>query len=126
MMLNECSEYGENWKIRFNPSKSKIMEFGKKIFKKLDLKINKMKIDKVKELKILGYWFNESMNNNEYLVKNFGVMRKSFFALNMFGMKPNGLNPFLQGFLYNTFCLSKTVYTLLKVCVKMDTISVKI
>ena len=85
-----------------------------------------MKIDKVKELKILGYWFNESMNNNEYLVKNFGVVRKGFFALNMFGIKPNRLNPFLQGFLYNTFCLSKTVYTLLKVCVKMDTISVKI
>ena len=111
MMLNECSEYGENWKIRFNPSKSKIIEFGKKILKQLDLKINKMKIDKVKEFKILGYWF-ELMNNNEYLVNNFGVVRKSFFALNMFGMKTNGLNPFLQGFLYNTFCLSKTVYSI--------------
>ena len=49
------------------------------------------------------------MNNNEYFVRNFGVVRKSFFALNMFGMKPNGLNTFLQLFLYNKFCLSKTV-----------------
>ena len=27
-------------------------------------------------------------------------------------MKPNGLNPFLQAFLYNTFCLSKSTYCL--------------
>ena len=67
-----------------------------------------MKIDHVKELKILGFWFNECMNNNSYLVKNFANARKSFFSLNMFGMKPNGLNPFLQAFLYNSFCLSKT------------------
>ena len=48
------------------------------------------------------------MNITEYLVKNFGVVRKSFFALKMFGMKPNGLNPFLQ----ETLCLSKTVYSI--------------
>jgi hypothetical protein len=28
----------------------------------------------------------------------------------MFGIKPNRLNPFLQAFLYNKFCLSKTTY----------------
>ena len=71
-----------------------------------------MKIDEVKEMKILGYWFNESMDNNKYLIKNFETVRKSFFALNMFGMKPNGLNPFLQAFLYNTFCLSKSTYSI--------------
>ncbi len=63
----------------------------------------------MKELKILGYWFNESMNNNKYLVNNIAKVGKSFFTLNMFGMKSNGLNPFLQAFLYNTFCLSKTI-----------------
>jgi hypothetical protein len=30
-----------------------------------------MKISTVNELKILGYWFNESMNNNDFLVKIF-------------------------------------------------------
>jgi hypothetical protein len=52
------------------------------------------------------------MNNNSYLVKNFANVRKPFFSLNMFGMKPNGLNPFLQAFLYNTFCLTKTTYSI--------------
>ena len=30
----------------------------------------------------------------------------------MFGMKPNALNPFLQAFLYNSFCMSKTTYSI--------------
>jgi hypothetical protein len=49
---------------------------GIKIFKHVYLKINNIKIDHVKELKILGYWFNECMNNNSYLVKNFANVRK--------------------------------------------------
>jgi hypothetical protein len=111
-LLDICSEYGVKWKLKFNPNKSKVIEFGKRIFKSLNLQINKMKIDRVSEMKILGYWFNESMNNNDYLVRNFVAVRKAFFGLNMFGMKPNGLNPFLQAFLYNTFCLSKTTYSI--------------
>ena len=27
-------------------------------------------------------------------------------------MKPNGLNPFLQAFLFNSFCLSKLTYAI--------------
>ncbi len=37
-----------------------------------------MKIDEVKEMKILGYWFNESMDNNKYLIKNFETVRIVF------------------------------------------------
>ena len=33
-LLDICSAYGENWKIKFNPTKSYIMEFGKKDIKK--------------------------------------------------------------------------------------------
>ena len=32
--LDICSVYGEKWKIKFNPTKSYIMEFGKKDIKK--------------------------------------------------------------------------------------------
>ena len=109
-LLDICSTYGENWKIKFNPTKSNIREFGKKIYKTLSLTVNGKIIEKVKEMKILGYWFDESLNSNKYVIKSFGSVRKSFFSLNMFGMKPNGLNPFLQAFLYNTYCLSKSTY----------------
>jgi len=111
-LLDICSAYGEKWKIKFNPTKSNIMEFGKKIYKALSLTVNGKIIEKVKEMKILGYWFDESLNSNNYIIRSFESVRKSFFSLNMFGMKPNGLNPFLQAFLYNTFCLSKSTYCL--------------
>jgi hypothetical protein len=64
------------------------------------------------------------MKNNKYLVNNFAKVRKSFFTLNMFGMKPNGLNPFLQAFLYNTFCLSKTTYSIEKMNINEKTINI--
>jgi hypothetical protein len=79
LLLDVCSQYGENWKIKFNPNKSKVIGFGKKkIFKTINLKVNNMKIDEVKEMKILGYWFNESMDNNKYLIKNFETVRIVF------------------------------------------------
>ena len=48
-LLNICSEYGEKWKIKFNPTKSNIMEFGKKIYKTLILTVNGKIIEKVKK-----------------------------------------------------------------------------
>ena len=66
--------------IFHNPKKSRVINIGIKIFEHVDLKINDMKIDHVKELKILGFWFNECMNNNSYLVKNFANVRKSFLV----------------------------------------------
>jgi hypothetical protein len=65
--------------------------------------VNGKRIEKVKEMKILGYWFDESLNSNNYIIRK---CKKIFFY--MFGMKPNGLNPFYQAFLYNTFCLSNS------------------
>jgi hypothetical protein len=99
-LLDVCSNFGDNKKMKFNPKKSKVVNFGRKIFKNVNLTVNGTKIDHVKDLKILGYWFNESLNNNNYLVENFTMVRKSFFSLNMFGMKPYGLILFLQAFLY--------------------------
>jgi hypothetical protein len=101
--------------MKFNLKKSKVINIGRKIFKNIKLTVNDINIDHVKELKILGYWFNESMNNNKYLVNNFAKVR-----LNMFGMKPNGL----KAFLYNTFCLSKTTYSIELMNINEKTINI--
>ena len=42
--------------------------------------------------------FSKTINENKLHIENFSKVRKSFFSLNRFGMKPNGLNPFLQAF----------------------------
>ena len=46
------------------------------------------------------------------MTDNFNKVRKTFFSLHGFGMKLNGLNPYLQAFLYKTYCLSKSTYAL--------------
>jgi hypothetical protein len=51
------------------------------------------------------------MNNNDYLVKNFVTIKHAWY----------GLNPFLQEFSYNTFCLSK-----IKNCIDLMSINEKI
>jgi hypothetical protein len=110
MMINKCSEFADKWRIKFNPKKSNVTVFGNPVFINAKFKLKNDTIENTNKVKILGYEFMKSMNENEYLIENFSKVRKSFFALNKFGMKPNGLNPFLQAFIFNTFCLSKFTY----------------
>ena len=113
VMLDKCNEFAEKWKIKFNPQKSNVIVFGNPLFKKATFKLKNEIIEYKDKLKILGYEFNsKNLNENEYLIGNFSKVRKSFFSLNKLGMKPCGLNPFLQAFIYNAFCLSKFTYAI--------------
>jgi hypothetical protein len=70
------------------------------------LQLSRDKIEYTDNIKILGYQFNaKSVNENEFIINSFPKVGKSFFSLNKFGMTPNGINPFLQAFIFNTFCL---------------------
>jgi hypothetical protein len=94
-MLDKCNDYADKWKIKFNPKKSNVIVFGAPIFKNYKFILNTDKIEYKNKIKILGYEFNsKSINENEYLIQSFSKVRKSFFTLNNFGMKPCGLNPF--------------------------------
>ena len=86
MMLDKCSSFADKWKKKFNLKKSNAIIFGNPLFKRTSFFINNDKKDFKDKVKMLGYEFN-SKNTN--------------------GMKPCGLNPFLQSFILNTFCLSK-------------------
>jgi hypothetical protein len=63
------------------------------------------------------------LNENEYLIDSFLKVRKSFFSSNKFGMKSGGLKPYLQAFIFNTFCLSKFTYAIEIMNVNNKTIS---
>jgi hypothetical protein len=65
----------------------------------------------------------KNINERYYLVDKFSKVRKSFFSLNSFGIKPGGLNPFLQAFIYNTYCLSKITYGLEIMSINKKTIN---
>ena len=58
----------------------------------------------------MGYLFKYNLDDNSAFYNNFNSVRSSFFSLSTFGLNPNGLNPFLQAYIYKTFCLSKFLY----------------
>jgi hypothetical protein len=124
MMLDKCSSFADKWKMKFNPKKSNAIVFGNPLFKRTSFFIDNDKIDFKDKVKILGYEFNsKNINENDFLIDSFSKVRKSFFSLNKFGMKPCGLNPFLQAFIFNTFCLSKFTYAIEIMSVSNKTIN---
>jgi hypothetical protein len=52
IILNKCNEFAENWKIRLNPKKSNMVVFGTFLFKKVDFKLNRDKIEYTDNIKI--------------------------------------------------------------------------
>jgi hypothetical protein len=63
-------------------------------------------------IKFLGTNFNYKAEFSKYIIEKFKSVRNSFFSLNSCGLKPYGINPILQAFIYKTFCLSRLVYGL--------------
>jgi hypothetical protein len=123
-LLNVCNEFGKMWKIKFNPKKSNYMSFGKTLVINPNFTINDELLKKKENIKILGFEFSsKTLLSNEQMKDNFNKVRKAFFSLHGFGMKPNGLNPYLQAFLYKTYCLSKSTYALEIMSLNLKTIN---
>lgn len=112
ILINICGEYGYSWGIKFNPDKSSFISFGNQIYNDTKFYINNNELKSTDCLKYLGITFNKKLDMNDFAIEKFKTVTKSFFSLNSFGLKPGGLNPFLQAYLYKTFCLSKFLYGL--------------
>ena len=85
--------------------------------------MNNIQINFVESFTILGFTFNRNnLKSDKFLISKFNTVRKSFFSLHDFGLRPEGLNPFLQGFIYKTYCLSRLLYSIKKMCVSLKTL----
>ena len=62
-------------------------------------------------IKYLGIEFSNNLNLSNFFNK-FSSVSKSFYSLNYFGLKPGGINPFSQSFIYKSFRLSRLLYGL--------------
>jgi len=62
--------------------------------------------------KYLGLEFNAKLDMSSFFIKKFQNVKNSFFSLNSFGFKQGGVNPFLQIFIYKSFCISRILYGL--------------
>ena len=78
----------------------------------ISLKLNNQIINFTDRFKYLGLEFNEKLDMSSFFIKKFQNVKNSFFSLNSFGFKQGGVNPFLQIFVYKSFCISGILYGL--------------
>ena len=74
--------------------------------------LNGKKIEYTDNFKYLGLEFTYNLDMASFFVKKFQGVSNSFYSLNSFGFKCDGVNPFLQVFIYKSFCLSRILYSL--------------
>ena len=77
------------------------------IFIYIYLFLNNRKIPIVEDCLYIGLMLNKSNDGNDHSSLKFKTVKKCFFGLSAFGIKPPGLNQFVKAFLYNIYCLPK-------------------
>ena len=124
-LVGKCVEYSQMWMFKFNPNKSLIMNCGFKLYEndQIEIKIGGKLLETKDTCKYLGLILNETNDGNIMILDRFNLVRKSFFSLNSFGMKPVGVNPFIKSFIYNTFCLPKLTYGMGLYALKRETLN---
>jgi hypothetical protein len=51
-------------------------------------------------IKYVGIEINKDLNFSNFFINKFQSVSNSYCSLNSFGLKPAGINPFLQSFVY--------------------------
>ena len=109
-LLLICERFAKKWGIEFNASKCQFIVFGTRKYDNSIFLLNNSKINYTDKFKYLGLTFSPDLNMSEFFIEKFQIVKKSFFSLNSFGFKCNGVNPFLQSFIYKSFCISRILY----------------
>ena len=110
IMLDICSKYSSDWRIKFNPSKSKIITFGEPLIPNQEFKITNLTIEDTDKIEYLGIEINNKFDFDTPTSEKFKKVEKSIFSLSYLGLTPNGVSPELKSFLYKTYCLSQFTY----------------
>lgn len=111
-LLDICTEFGSLWKIKFNPSKSNIISFGDQSFPNNNFILNGLPLVETDKIIYLGIEINNTLVSDASFIEKFKKVQKTTFSLSFIGMKPLGVSPLLQSFLYKTYCLSTFTYGL--------------
>ena len=111
-LLNICETYSDLWRLKFNASKSNIMEFGTQFFENSSFYLNNILIPKVDSITYLGVKIDNKLNFNDISIEKFSKVQKAVYSLSYLGLKPNSISPHLQSFIYKTYCLSQFTYSL--------------
>ena len=88
ILLNICSEYSEDWLIKFKSNKSHIISFGKPFLRPQKFSLNQKELYYVDKTEFLGIEIPNDLNFNKSIAKLNNV-RKSIFSLSYLGLTPN-------------------------------------
>ena len=120
-LLDICNNYSHMWLIKFNPSKSHILQFGEPLFANYRFSLNNIPIEITDKIKYLGIEINNKLDFDKTTMEKFKGVSKAIFSLSYLGLTPNGVNPELRAFLYKTYCLSQFTYALETTTLKTST-----
>ena len=109
-LLILCEKYARNWDIKFNVSKCNFIVFGTRKYDNSIFLLNNSKSNYIDNFRYLGLTFSPDLNMVEFFIDKFQNVKMSFFSLNSFGFNYDGVNPFLQSFVYKSFCISRILY----------------
>ena len=85
---------------------------GKQIIANNSFKMNGNELPIVEEIEYLGVILNRNLKFDTISRGNFIKVQTSVFSLSFLGLKPKAISPYLQAFIYNTYCLSLYTYSL--------------
>ena len=109
-LLFICEKYGKKWAIEFNIPKCKFIVFGSNKFNDTQFFLNNLPLTYTSCFHYLGVDLNFNLDMSSFFIEKFIAVRNSYFSLNSFGFKPCGINPFLQAFVYKSYCISRMLY----------------
>ena len=112
LLLDICSQYSIKWRIKFNPHKSNIISFGDYYYPEKNFLLSNQQLLHSKSIRYLGIEINNILDFDSTAKNKFKNVQKSLFSLSFLGLKPGGISPFLQSFIYKTFCLTQFTYAL--------------
>ncbi|RMZ94114.1 RNA-directed DNA polymerase from mobile element jockey-like, partial [Brachionus plicatilis] len=112
MLLDICGSYENIWRIKFNPNKTKVVNFVTQLFKSV-FHFNGSELEEANQLEYLGFIIDSNLDLNTQAVINFKKFQSSFFGISYLLPKNSPTSsPKFKSFMYKTFCLSKFTYGL--------------
>ncbi|CAF0862194.1 unnamed protein product, partial [Brachionus calyciflorus] len=113
ILISECEDFANNWKLEFNASKSVAVTFFKsKVNFDSKFILNGKIVPNVSGFIYLGLPIGNQSYINEFLENKWKSVEKALYSLYGLGCKSKMLNPFLVSFLFKTYSQSIFRYVL--------------
>jgi hypothetical protein len=112
ILLDICSEFGDEIDLEYNMDKSFFIVFGTQRFNNAFLTLNNKQLLHKCDSSYLGMDFTYDMNMKNIFNEKMKSVSISFFSLNPLAFFAGGVNAYLQARVYKSMCLSLLLYGL--------------